>query len=93
MADESYWISEAQTAKAQLATLKDAYGPAIERVKEFKANFGVKERSDGSLVVDYDRFADAIGIEGALELRAVIDEKYNVSGEAGEKPKIKVKAA
>lgn len=93
MADESYWVDRAQSAEARLKTVEDQYKPAIERVQAFKTNFGVKERSDGSLVVDYEKFAKAIGIGGALELRRVIDETYSIRGEAGEKPKIKVVAA
>jgi len=92
MSDESMWIERAQSAEAKLASIKESYGPALDRVKEFKANFGVKERSDGTLVVDYDKFAGAIGIEGALELRRIIDGLYGISGDAGEKPKIKVRA-
>jgi len=93
MSDDSIWIDRAQSAEAKLATYKEATGAAIERIKDFKANFGVREKSSGELVVDYDRFATAIGMEGALELRAIIDEKYNISGAAGEKPRIKVNAA
>lgn len=90
--DESYWINRAQSAEAKLQTVEDQFKPAIDRVKEFKANFGVREKSDGTLVVDYDRFAQAIGVEGALELRGIIDEKYSISGEPGAKPRIKLAA-
>jgi hypothetical protein len=89
---EDYWREQAQSLAAQITTLKDAYGPAIDRVKQFKANFGVKERSDGQIDVDFEKFAEAIGIEGALELRKVIDEKYGISGEPGEKPHVRVSA-
>ena len=90
MADESHWIERAQSCEAREKTMKDAYGPAIERVKQFKANFGVKERSDGQIDVDFEKFAEGIGIEGALELRRIIDEKYGISGEPGEKPHVRV---
>lgn len=83
-------MSRAQTAEAKLATLNDAMRPALEKVKDFKANFGVKEKDNGDLVIDFDKFAERLGIEGALELRSIIDEKYNISGKAGEKPHIKV---
>lgn len=91
-ADESYWISRAQSAEAKLQTLKDAYDPAIERVQQFKATFGVKERSDGSLVVDFERFAAAIGPESALELRRIIDEVHGITGAPGEKPRMRLVA-
>lgn len=92
MPDESYWIEKYNSTEAKLKTLQDQYGPAIERIKQFKSNFGVKERSDGSIDVDFDKFAKAIGIEGALELRGIIDETYSISGEAGEKPKVRLHA-
>jgi len=93
MADESFWIERAQSAEARLATLKESQGAAIERVKQFKTAFGVRERSDGTLSIDFAKFANAIGIEGALELRKVIDETYSISGEPGAKPKIRMTAA
>jgi len=86
------WIARAQSAEARLATLKEAYEPALERVKAFKANFGVKERADGTIVIDYEKLVAAIGPEGALELRAVIDETYSIKGAAGEKPRMRVVA-
>ena len=89
---DSYWVDRAQTAEAQLNTLKEAYGPALDRVKEFKTNFGVKERSNGTIDIDFDKLVGRLGVEAALELRGIIDEKYNISGAAGEKPKIRVKA-
>ena len=83
---ESMWIERAQSAEAQLATLKQAFEPAIERVKTFKTNFGIKERQNGEIVIDFDKFAKNLGIESAFELRAIIDEVYNISGEPGKKP-------
>jgi len=88
--DEQYLLNRAQTAEAQLATLKEAYQPALERVKAFKANFGVKERSNGNLDIDYDKFLNALGVAGFLELRKLGDEKFKVSGNAGEKPHLRV---
>ena len=87
---ESYWIERAQSAEAQVQTLKDAFQPAIERVKNFKANFGVKERSDGQIDINFDVFAERLGLESALELRAIIDEKYQIAGAPGEKPRIRL---
>ena len=93
MFDKDSPLDRALSAEARLATHKEATAAALDRIKDFKANFGVREKSSGELVVDYDRFAEAIGMEGALELRAIIDEKYNISGAAGEKPRIKVNAS
>jgi len=87
---ESDWIARAQDAESQISTLKQAYEPAIEKVRAFKSNFGVRERSDGEIVIDFEKFAENLGVEGALELRAVIDEKYQISGNPGEKPRIRL---
>ena len=90
MSEESMWIERAQSAEAKINTMKQAYEPALERVKQFKANFGVKERGNGELVIDYDKFVERLGMEGALELRKIIDEKYNISGEPGRKPHVRL---
>lgn len=89
MSDESIWIERAQSAEAKLKTLKDAYEPAIERVKNFKANFGIKERDNGEIVIDFEKFVDRLGLEQALTLRKLIDERYKVSGKSGEKPRVR----
>lgn len=74
--DESMWIERAQTAEAKLKTLKDAYEPALDRVKQFKANFGIKERDNGEISIDFTKFANRLGKEQATELKRVIDEVY-----------------
>jgi hypothetical protein len=76
MADESMWIERAQSAEAKLKTLQQAYEPALDRIKAFKANFGVRERTNGEIEIDFDKFAKNLGRDGALELRKVIDEQY-----------------
>ena len=83
---EAMWMDRAQSAEAKLATLKQAYEPAIERVKQFKANFGIRERDNGELVIDYQKFVERLGAQGALELRDVIDEKYQVMKKPAKKP-------
>lgn len=90
MSDESVWIERAQSAEARIKTLEDQYRPMKERVQAFKANFGVKERSDGSIVVDFEKFVANLPLEQALELRAVIDEHHRISGAPGEKPKVRL---
>lgn len=89
---ENEWREKAQSLQAQLNTLEQAYKPQIERVKQFKSNFGVRERSDGSIVIDYDKLVKGLGPEGCLELRKIIDSTFSISGNPGEKPKIKVRA-
>jgi hypothetical protein len=88
--DESFWVDRAQSAEAKIKTLEEAFKPAIERVKAFKANFGVREDSGGGITIDFDKFVENLGPDGALELRKVIDEKYQISGEPGEKPRMRL---
>ena len=76
MADESVWIERAQSAEARLSSLKQATEQAIERVKTFKANFGVKERANGEIDIDFAKLVQNLGRENAMELRRIIDERY-----------------
>lgn len=73
---EDFWMERAQTAEAKLNTLREAQGAAIERIKDFKANFGIRERDNGEIVIDFPKFAERLGIDSAIELRKIIDEKY-----------------
>ena len=77
---ESMWIERAQSAEAKLKTAKDAYEPALERVKTFKANFGVKERANGEISIDFPKFVKNLGPENAAVLRSVLDEEYGRPG-------------
>ena len=92
MSDESMWIERCQTAEAKLNTLQEASGAAIEKVQHFKSNFGIKERQDGEIVIDFDKFVERLGLKGSLELRAIIDEQYNITGEPGKKPHLTIVA-
>jgi hypothetical protein len=76
MSDESVWIDRAQSAEAKLKSLQQAYEPALERVKAFKANFGVKERANGEIDIDFVKLVQNLGRENAMELRRIIDEYY-----------------
>jgi len=87
---EDYWEGRAKDAEAILLTQRESFAAAIDRVKEFKTNFGIREKQGGDIDIDFEKFASNLGIEGALELRKVIDEQYNVSGVAGEKPRLKL---
>lgn len=73
---ENMWMERAQTAEAQIKTLREAQGAAIERIKDFKANFGIKERSNGEIVIDFPKFVERLGADNAKELRIVIADKY-----------------
>jgi len=76
MSDDSFWVERAQSAEARLATLKQSLEPALERVRNFKANFGIRERDDGSIDIDYDKFIENLGAENALILKSLIQKKY-----------------
>ncbi len=91
--DENSLMEQVNSLKVQLRTCQEASGPAIQRVRDFKANFGVKERADGSIDVDYQKFVERIGMGGWLILRQIGDETHKVTGAAGEKPRVKVSAA
>ena len=79
MADD-FWVDRAQTAEAQLKTLREAQGAAIERIKAFKSNFGIKERGNGEIVIDFVKFVERLGPESTAELRKVMDEKFGLVG-------------
>ena len=70
------WIERAQSAEAKLNTLRQAQGAAIDRVKDFKANFGIRECDNGEIVIDFSKFVERLGAESSAELRKIIDEKY-----------------
>jgi hypothetical protein len=74
---EQMWIDRAQSAEAQLKTLRESQGLAIQRIKDFKQNFGIKERGNGEIEIDFPKFVERLGEESAAELRKVIDEKYS----------------
>ena len=76
---ESFWVERAQTAEAQLKTLREAQGAAIDRIRDFKANFGLRERGNGEIVIDFQKFVERLGDDNAMELRKVLDEKYPVA--------------
>lgn len=87
---EAEWRTRAETAEATLSTMKQNHELAIERVRTFKANFGVRERQNGEIDIDFDLLVERIGQIGALELRKIIDARYHISGDSGEKPRMKL---
>ena len=74
--DDGYWIDRAQTAEATLNTLRESLQPALDRVKAFKANFGVRERANGEIDIDFDKLIENLGQPASLALRTIIDERY-----------------
>ncbi len=73
---ESMWISRAQSAEAKLKTMEESHKKAVERVRSFKANFGVREKDNGEIVIDFKKMVERLGEGGAMELRSVIKEVY-----------------
>lgn len=76
---DDFWIERAQTAEAKLKTMSEASRAAIDRVTAFKANFGIKERSNGEIVIDYVKFVENLGEENAKELAKIIAERFKGS--------------
>lgn len=79
--DEQHWREKANSLQAQLDTLKGQMDPIIERYTTFKANMGVKEKSDGSISIDFDKFVERLGPEGWAALRKIGDEKHGTRPE------------
>jgi hypothetical protein len=92
MSGESYWVEKAQSAEAQLKTLQGNIDRIKEDARHILATFGARKQSDGSFSIDFSKLADGLGPEKALELRAVIDERYGITGAPGEKPRMRIKA-
>ena len=72
---EQMWLERAQDAEAKLLTQKESLGAAIDRIKIFKTNFGIREKSNGEIEIDFDKFINNLGAESVLELKKIIDEK------------------
>jgi hypothetical protein len=90
---ESYWIERAQSAEAALSTCRDNQDRVKEKLRGMMETLGAKEKGNGSIDINYDTFVERLGIEGALAVRAIIDQKYSITGAAGEKPRVKVAPA
>ena len=92
MTGESHWIERAQTAEARLRLAEGAIAPLKDKVRAVMDTLGARELSDGSFDIDYEKLVERLGLDGALVLRKVIDERYGISGAAGDKPRVKVRA-
>ena len=73
-----FWQERAQNAEAVNLTLKESSAAALERIKEFKANFGIREKQGGVIEIDFEKFVNNIGIGSSIELKKVIEETYKV---------------
>lgn len=93
MSDESHWIEKAQAAEARAAAYAGQIDRLKDKVRRVCDGLAARETADGGFVIDYEAFVRRLGLAGALELRAVIDEVHAVSGAPGDKPRVRVKAA
>jgi len=75
---ESMWIERAQSAEAKLKTMKESHDKAVERIRSFKANFGIREKDNGEIVIDFKKMVERLGKDGATDLRSVIEEVYSI---------------
>lgn len=90
--DENSLIEQNNTLRTRIATLEQQIEPMKERVRAVCETLAARQKSDGSFDIDFDKLADRLGLEGALELRAAIDGRWKISGAAGEKPRVRVTA-
>jgi hypothetical protein len=90
--DESQWIEKAQSLEARIGTMKEQIDPLKEKIRAIKEMLCAREVSGGGIEIDFDALVDKLGLESCMELRKAIDERWRVSGEAGEKPRIRVAA-
>ena len=89
--DESSLYEENNSLKVQLQTAREQNTRLQDTTRRVCETLGAKMKSDGSADIDYEAFIQRLGPEGALEVRAIIDEMYSISGAPGEKPRIKLK--
>lgn len=93
MSDDAHWIERAQSAEAKLATLQTSIDAMKDNIRNTCDTLGAKVKADGTIDIDFDAFVEKLGADNALQVRAIIDEKYGISGAPGEKPRMRVKAA
>ncbi len=87
---ESMWIERAQSAEAALTTCRENIDKVKEKHRAVMHTLGARERSDGSIDIDFEALVERLPIDQALSLRKVIDERHRISGAPGEKPRISI---
>ena len=76
MSEDSFLVERAQTAEAKLNTLQQTVDRIREDARTVLETFAARKQGDGSFNIDYEKFIENIGPEGAAELRQIIDEQY-----------------
>ncbi len=92
MPDESMWIERAQSAEATNSTLREQNDRLKADVRDAMENLCALRRSDGVIDIDFEKLAQRLSTEHALELRALIDAHHRISGAPGEKPRVRMAA-
>lgn len=77
---DSHWIEKAQSAEAQLNQLRGQIEPMKEKIRHIKESLCAKEKADGTFSIDFVKLVEKLGPEAAMELRAIVDERYGGGG-------------
>jgi len=91
--NETELIHRAQSAEARIETAREAGEQLKAKLRSLTETFGIKTGFSGNMSIDYDMLVENLGAEQALILRGIIDKHYAISGEPGDKPKIRMPAA
>jgi hypothetical protein len=90
--DEGSAYDQANAWKVKYTTLKDNTDRMREDARAILDMFGARKKENGAFSIDFEKVANNLGIEQCLELRRVIDEVHSISGEPGQKPRVRMKA-
>jgi len=77
MNDENFWIDRAHTAEARYNTLEQSVSRVKEDSRTILDTFCARKKPDGTYDINYEKFIQRIGHDGAIELRQIIDEVYD----------------
>lgn len=74
----------------KLQTLQAQTDRITQKCADLREMVCAREHSNGTLTLNFDALAERLGPVACLELRAAIDARWNISGEAGQKPRMRV---
>ena len=89
---EMDWMERAQHAEALVSGSRAGTETVKEKLRQMTDLFGIRGSFEGGLKIDYTKLVANLGIEQCLELRKIIDEAHNISGEPGDKPRVRLHA-
>lgn len=90
--DEGTAYDLARSWETKYRTLKDQTERIQQDGRDILTMFAAR-KTDGSFSINFEKFANNLGLAQCLELRKVIDEMWRISGDPGEKPRVKMKLA